>query len=121
LRKADWKAGLIDLDLDRASAKGKLVRVYRKDGQQHGVLEITVDLPIKAMRDKTGKMTMRPGAAFRFVCTFDGCIDGSATAGEFVGKVTMSGTGTTISRGVQTVTEMDVRFTTRQTITPTPR
>jgi hypothetical protein len=70
------------------------------------------------MRDKTSKLTMRPGAAIRFTFTFDGCIDASATSGDVVVKTTMSGTGTTISRGVQTVTERDVRFTERQTITP---
>jgi hypothetical protein len=76
LAKAFAKTG--GLDPEHSSGVGKLVKAYKKDGRQHGVIEMT----LKMAPDKTP-----PGVKFdkppvlEAKITLDTAIDGSTTAG----------------------------------------
>lgn len=80
-------------DKDKVAATGKLVKAYRKDGRQYGVMEFVFEGPLKGLGEKSpitvkdGKMTL--------TMTGDGCIDGSAATGSSVSKTALTMTGTT--------------------------
>lgn len=74
IAKRREKALLFKLDAAKAVGKGKLQRVYRQDGCQFGVLQFTIDTPIRAM----GSDKADEGSRFSQKMTLDGCIDGSS-------------------------------------------
>jgi hypothetical protein len=75
--------------IDEFQPKGewKLVRAYRKDERQYGVIELRITLPLQELtsfvRTKTKqpgeRLFMKPGATLRIVLTVDGCIDAGTT------------------------------------------
>jgi hypothetical protein len=74
IAKRREKALLFKLDSAKAVGKGKLQRVYLQDGCQFGVLEFTIDTPIRTMgTDKADE-----GSRFSQKITLDGCIDGTS-------------------------------------------
>src|SRR5579885_3110599 len=67
----------IAVDVPRAKVTGKLVRAYRKDGKQFGVLEYMLDLPLKAFKVEDEKIPLLAGSKMFLKVEMDGCIDGS--------------------------------------------
>jgi hypothetical protein len=61
-------------DVDKVKASGKLVKAYKKDGQQHGVVEYQVSVPMKSLE---GMHPCRDGAKMELTITLEGCIDGT--------------------------------------------
>jgi hypothetical protein len=70
-------------------AQGKLLRVYKKDGQQWGTVEITIDVPV---RDLAEALVVDKPLSLQIKGTLDTAIDGSSTAGTVVATVTLKGT-----------------------------
>ncbi len=78
--------GALKIDATRATAAGRLVRTFRRDGRQFGVIDLQMDLPIlslteggKTARVKDGKLAIRLALA--------GCIDGTSFANSLRGTV----------------------------------
>jgi hypothetical protein len=76
------------VDASRSTGTGKLVRVYKKDGHQFGVMEFRVTLAPKAMRSP-GKpeIAFERGGKLVFTDKVDDCIDGSIASGKLEGRM----------------------------------
>lgn len=69
--------GLV-LDVAKASGTGKLVKAYKKDGRQFGVIEVQLELPLESF-DVNGKKTvLEAGSLMTMSVSTDLCIDGSS-------------------------------------------
>jgi hypothetical protein len=69
-------------DAAKSTATGKLVRAYKKDGKQFGVLHFKVDLALKEIKAKDQTLALQPGAHMVITMDVDTCIDGSRDVGE---------------------------------------
>jgi hypothetical protein len=67
----------LGFDVARAEATAKLLRVYRKDGRQFGVVETWVEVPIKEVKYGGYKLTVLDGKLI-WSSTSDFCMDSSA-------------------------------------------
>jgi hypothetical protein len=67
-----------EFDADRTTATGKLLRVYKKDGRQFGVIEVRATLPIAAVNDGKQRIPARD-SKMTFQGLYDACIDGNST------------------------------------------
>jgi hypothetical protein len=65
-------------------AQGKLLKAYKKGGQQWGTIEVTAAGPVQ----KLGPLALDMPIELQFKATLETAIDGSSTAGQF--KATMS-------------------------------
>jgi hypothetical protein len=95
-------SGNAGIKFDAANAKGhwKLIRVYKKEGRQFGVVELRTELPILEMTSTpqanpkaAEKLAMRPGAKMTLHTVIDGCIDGSAATATNEVDMEINGTG----------------------------
>lgn len=84
----------LDIDAAKATASGKLLKAYKQGGKQYGVVEITVNLPLKAIGAGAMKIEMEAGSNIKLTFGFDGCIDGSASAGKMAMNMQMKMVGT---------------------------
>jgi hypothetical protein len=75
------RANKLDIDADKAEGKGKLVKVYEKDGARFGVLEVHLELPLKGMGEGNKKLPLQAGSKWTMDVSADGCIDGSRLDG----------------------------------------
>ncbi|MBA4189539.1 MAG: hypothetical protein C0467_16250 [Planctomycetaceae bacterium] len=114
LSKVGWLSGKdakLAADLEKSELTGKLVKAYKKDGKQFGVLEFTGSVTIKSLGEKSPVM-VKPGSIMTFKMSGEGCIDGTAPSGKMttliegtingdVGEnslvVTMKGTNNSVS------------------------
>jgi hypothetical protein len=77
-----------EADKDKVVGTGKLLRAYKKDGKQFGVLEFRVEVPLKGtFRAGDDKVQVQPGSKVVFAMKTDRCIDG--TANEFAADAAM--------------------------------
>jgi hypothetical protein len=58
---------------------GKLLRMYRKDNRQYGVLEFSLEMPIKSAKGFGKELTLVSGKLVAKI-VFDGCLDGTSCA-----------------------------------------
>ncbi len=65
-------------DLDKATATGKLVKAYKKDGKQFGVMEYVIELPMTKLE---GTIPCKAGSKMAMKIVIDGCIDGTIDSG----------------------------------------
>ncbi|MCE9530589.1 MAG: hypothetical protein K8T89_05585, partial [Planctomycetes bacterium] len=63
-------------DRDRVMEKGKLLKAYKKDDRQYGVLEFTIEIPFKSGQQYKGAV-LQDGSKVTATLTIDCCIDGS--------------------------------------------
>jgi len=98
-----------DVDAARSSGTGKLLRAYRKDGRQFGVVEITMDMPIKSFGKGDAKATLDPGAKFKITFVLDACIDGTASSGTMKATMEMTARGTFTAEGMKLAFTLDAR------------
>jgi hypothetical protein len=75
------------VDLEKTTATGKLTRVYRKGGQQFGVIQLRLNLPVKDLKFQSGAK-LKPGARMTADLTLDTCIDGSVSDNEAKARFT---------------------------------
>jgi hypothetical protein len=83
----------VPVNKDTGTARGKLVRVYEKDGKQWGVIDVKIDFKVEGDQ---GGLTMDGDLGLG--ATFDMPIDGSSHEG--VAKMKMSGKVTGKGKGV---------------------
>ena len=70
----------VAIDASKATATGKLLKVYRKDGKPFGVLDFHIDLPLTGeMPLGKAKVTLRPGSRLLLKIKADTCIDGTSS------------------------------------------
>jgi hypothetical protein len=106
-----------DLKLDRAkaTATGKLVKAYKQDGKQFGVIELTITSPITDLGPKA-PVKVKDGS-LSVTLTGDGVIDGSSPRGKSTAvtkvKVTGGGTGFDLT--------LEVTATEKRTTEPLPK
>jgi hypothetical protein len=86
-------------DLEKLKGQGKLTKVYKKDGQQWGTLEISGTVPLK----KFGPLLLDKPLPFQLKMTLDAPIDGSSTANEAKMVMTIKGVSEFEQNG-QTIT-----------------
>lgn len=77
-------------DFDKAIATGKLVKLYKKDNRQFGILQFEVMLPIAKLKE----LPLNAGAKVTAKMTADVCIDGSADTGVARAELQMKGEAT---------------------------
>jgi len=80
LAKAFGGEGLT-LDAEKSTASGKLVKAYKKDGRQFGVLVYRMKLEVKSATDDGKKIQFQPGSLLEMEVRGDACIDGSSSTG----------------------------------------
>jgi hypothetical protein len=91
----------VKLQTGKVTATGKLLRAYRKEGRQHGVIEVRIDVPITSfvsagaekVKVKASKLTVRMVA--------DACIDGSSFAYRLKGTMEHDFEGTLVLSGTK--------------------
>jgi hypothetical protein len=102
LAKSIGERGLV-FAKDKLSAGGKLVKAYKKDGRQYGVIELVFDAPITGLGNKNpivlkdARMTMKLSG--------DGCIDGTLGTGKSTSKMTVTLEGSVKNIDVKAVIE----------------
>jgi hypothetical protein len=68
------------IDTAQATGTGKLVRVYRNEGAQFGVIEVVLEMPLT--QQAQGAMQIGPKSTLTLNQTIDACIDGSLSTGK---------------------------------------
>src|SRR5262249_1135526 len=84
------------LDLEHIKSTGKLVKAYKKDGHQFGVLEYRIEIPVKALE---GEHPCREGAKLEMTMNIDGCIDGSVDSDSGTFAMKIAGTADHVENG----------------------
>jgi hypothetical protein len=94
--------GLV-LDKNKVTAGGTLVKAYKKDGKQFGVIEIVVEGPVTSLGEKV-PLTLKEG---KMVVKFtgEGCIDGSSPTGTTNAQMTFGISGTAMGADIKVVVE----------------
>jgi hypothetical protein len=112
-----YKDDPMALDAAKAGGTGKLLKVYRKDGRQWGVMEFKLDLPFSTKTFDAGlnKITYQPGSGMNLTITLDACIDGTASLGTMKVDVALSGTATYGPEGKESKMILKVEGTIRET------
>lgn len=80
LVKEMTRSGSLEIDRDKATGTGKLVKVYQKGGRRYAVWTVRYELPLKSLGKGEGKMTAEAGSKQKAEFTYDGCIDGTSTS-----------------------------------------
>jgi hypothetical protein len=79
----------MEIDVKKVKAVGKLVKLYDLDGQKHGVMEFTIELPLLKMITPNGPIDISQGGSFvKLEMTGDGCVDGTSLNRSLKGVVT---------------------------------
>ena len=67
----------------------KLLKAYKKDGRQFGVMQLHLEFPLTALAMGNMKVPFAEGSKFIADATMDGCIDGSLVSGstKFRGQI----------------------------------
>ena len=101
--------GKTAIDPDKSSISGKLLKTYQKDGKQFGVIELTGEIVIKELGEKS-PVKIKPGSKMGVKATIDACVDGTDPSLKMDGVMTVrlegEGGGATLSiSGDGTMTE----------------
>jgi hypothetical protein len=91
-------------DFDKFKGSGKLLKVYTKDGQEWGSLEIALSVPIR----KFGPLDLEKAIPFEMKLTMDTPIDGSSTANQVKGTVVVRGKSQVEQNGQTIMLDIDV-------------
>jgi hypothetical protein len=81
------KGGELSLDADKTKGDGTLLKVYKKDEKQFGVVEVKLKLAIKG----AGGLKFDEPAVMDLTLALDTALDGSTTAGSMTMKGKMTG------------------------------
>jgi hypothetical protein len=100
---------------DKVSATGSLVKTYKQDGKQFGVIEFVFDAPITSLGPKN-PVTIKDGT-MSMKLTGDGCIDGTASTGKSSTKMSLTMSGST--QGIDL--KVAVENTENRTVEPLPK
>ena len=103
----------MEVNADSSTGTGVLVKAYQKDNKQFGELKIEVDLNLQTMDGHK----LAPGAKMKMNIEFDGCVDGTSTAGTMKSKKSMSAR----TLGPPPATDIDVVMEVTREQTEIPR
>ncbi len=92
-------------DTSRATARGKLLRAYRKDGRQYGVLDVRFDVTPRSI-GADGVTLKLKASQWTFRLLLDGCIDGSSIAYRLKGQIEGTLEGTLDGKGMMADVQM---------------
>ncbi len=103
------------LDAAKLAAEGKLVKAYKQDGKQFGVIELKVEAPITSLGAKS-PLKLKDGK-LSVAINGDGVIDGSSSQGKMqsIMKFAVSGSGDGFEMKV------DATVTENRTVEPLPK
>lgn len=113
----EWTKDVKELTLDgaKATANGKLVEAYKKDGRQFGKMDFQVEVPIKDLAAGNEKIAFGPGARFTMTFHADACIDGSSSSGDVKAIMVMGGTAAIPTPdGAQAKMTLNVKITAQE-------
>jgi hypothetical protein len=82
----------LKLDFDKAVSSAQLVKAYKKGAQQWGVIEIQLEIPLKAIKDEV-EFKMEKGSTITMKLTADTCIDGKSGSGTIKMAMKLKGEG----------------------------
>ena len=101
------------VDKSKIEATGKLVKAYKQDGKQFGVLELKITAPISDVGGKA-MLKVKEGSTVTVTLTGDGVIDGSSPQGKSnaVMRFQINGAGDAFEL------KMDMTVTESRTTTP---
>jgi hypothetical protein len=91
------------IDAAKSTGQGKLIKTYKKDQRQYGVVAFDLDVAVTSY----GPHQLQDPLHQHLKLTIDGCIDGSTTEGSVTMKSTIHGT-ITVKEGNDTFT-IDIR------------
>lgn len=94
----------------KSKAEARLVKVYEKNGKQHGVIEIDMKLVLKEIKG----IKFDPAAPFDFKVSFDGVIDGSGTAFTMTTGGKLAGKGTYEENGKKFAVELSLETSSKE-------
>jgi hypothetical protein len=80
----------MEVNVEKSKASGKLLKAYKKDGRQFGVLQLNLDIVPKSFSEGGMKVVLQPGAKMVVELKADACIDGSISSGTATSDVTVS-------------------------------
>ncbi len=94
------------IDPERSKVEGRLVKAYKKGGQQWGTVQFKASLVVNRFQhfqfDPPGSLTIES--------TIDGPIDGSGPVGRSQSKMTVAGKGTAERGGMRFTFEMNAQL-----------
>lgn len=90
----------LTIDPAKSTLSGKLVRAYKKDGRQFGVIELTIDLAVTAFIQDGNKLPTKD-SSFKLNLECDLCIDGSADQSAIKGTLEANIRATVEQNGMQ--------------------
>lgn len=82
LAKSFGSEAPFELDADTSKASGKLLKAYKKDGKQFGVIEVKIDFTPTEFKTEGDAIPLKKGSKLGLVITIDACIDGTVNDGD---------------------------------------
>jgi hypothetical protein len=79
IEKALGEGAEMEFTPGKTKATGKLLKAYKKDGRQYGVIRLHLRLAPKSVTGDGIKVALQPNSYVTIEVTMDGCIDGSST------------------------------------------
>jgi hypothetical protein len=101
------ESGDFKIDAANSSGTGKLVKAYKKDGKQYGVIQFDIEAPLESFMGQA----FEKGAKINTSLNLDVCIDGSEDSGTLKGTTHLAGTVNAQGNSVQ----IDIKVTSNQT------
>jgi hypothetical protein len=98
------------VDATKVEAIGKLLKVYMKDGVQYGVIDVAISLPMKKFGSGEAAVKLDEGMVMKLKAKLDIRIDGEATEGTMITKMTMKGNGKVDAGGGEVTLKFDIAF-----------
>lgn len=92
-------------NIDKATATGKLVKVYTKDKHQWGVIELMIRMPMTQL----GPLPLKKAIPMTAKFTLDLPIDGSSTEGTMKGQMNFKGDSTFEQAGMTFTVELNIQ------------
>ncbi len=81
------------IDPTGVTITGKLLKAYRQDGKQFGVLRLEIVVPLKSIPYGKETVPLEKGAKMVLSSELDGCIDGSSTAAAVTNRIAANVSG----------------------------
>ena len=90
LAKSFGSEAPFELDPAQSKATGKLIKAYKKDGRQFGVIQVTIDFTPTEFKAGGDTIPLKKGSKLGLVVTIDACIDGTSHDGDAKMAVTIN-------------------------------
>jgi hypothetical protein len=97
----------VELDGEKATGSGKLLKVYTKDGKQFGEIQIKLEMPIKSIGQAPASFEAGQGSKMTLTGTLDACIDGTSHAGTMKAKVKVNLSAMPMGTSIEVAADID--------------